>query len=405
MASNVQRLAAAAALVVATVVVLGGGAAHAASGPKFVGGQEVAPYVGSFAGGLSYNGTKTLAVWTQPRKPGALVRGRLLAPDTTSQGDAFSISSSAFSHPLGPKVAWNGSSWLVVWWLDDGSSGYGPVVGQRVSGDGQRVGDTFTIASGAEADPAVAAGANGDFYVTWTDHVTVQGITYGDIYGRRVTSAGTPVGSAGTRLSIDPASASTNDEGSHVAWNGSSYLVVWDASGFGTGMGRYARTAASQRAANGSLLHSGLLSPVGIGVNFPVVASDGHDFLVASADHSETGTDIFGIRVTNAFAKTRFPIHQGTGFRGDVAIGFNGVYLVAWADALGSNRLSAARVKSDDTVLDDHAVPLDDADEHHVGPVLAPGGAKASTFSLIYTDEPSASPTGVGAIGVQWSPK
>ncbi|MBV9951926.1 MAG: hypothetical protein JO291_08240 [Acidimicrobiia bacterium] len=400
-----RRCAAATCVVVASVVVVSGGAAHAASGPTNVGGQSVAPSTGTTSGDLSFNGSKTLAVWTAVKGRGHLVRGRLLAPDTTSEEDSFSISALGVE-VRDPRAAWNGSSWLVVW-QTNGGQGYGEILGQRVSAAGELIGDRLTIREGLSEGPAVAARPNGGFFVTWTYHEKSPDDDPGpvDVYGRRVSAAGQVLDDAyGLRISTDTDDHLTDDYSGHVAWNGSSYLVVWEATQPGFVMDPTSQVMASQRAANGSLLHAGVLTSVGHTRN-PAVASDGHDFLVAFTERGASEVDIIGVKVTSSFAKTRFPIAKAAGNRYGTTIAFNGVYLVTWVDQSDDDHVWGARVKSDDTLVDHTAVALTPGpDDGTREPAVAPGGSHSSQFAVLYTSSTDGT-LGLQALGVQWAPK
>jgi len=390
----IRRLAATSVLVAATVVVLGGGAAHAASGPTTTGHQHIAPYTYSYAGDVSSNGSKTLAVWVQTKGSLLEIRGRLLATDVASEGPAFTIDG---GRGLEPHAAWNGSAWLVVWHLVDGN-GFGPVVGQFVSGSGGLIGDRFTIGTGTDQYPSVAAGADGELFVTWTRNGAAGYALREDVYGARVAADGSLLDASPRRLSIDRKGFATSDLKSDVAWNGSSYLIVWMAER----TAGHATLVASQRAADGSLLHAGALSATPTGSNFPAVASDGHDFLVVSCDLTPSETDVYGVRVTAAFATTRFLIadHQGN----ETAIAFNGSYLVTWTGA--GDHLWGTRVETDLTVADPDGVQLtsgSDGWDHYDS--VAPGGPKPGTFALLYSVERSDYVTGTEAVGLRWAPK
>jgi hypothetical protein len=76
-------------------------------------------------------------------------------------------------------------------------------------------------ATAADQDPAVAWNGT-EYLVVWSDQRTPS--RGADIYGRRVSAAGSPKGS--DRL-ICGAGAKSNDWAPAVAWNGTEYLVVW----------------------------------------------------------------------------------------------------------------------------------------------------------------------------------
>jgi hypothetical protein len=391
-------------VLVGAVVTTLGGRAEAATGPTFVGGQQVAPYDGNFQPSLSYNGTKTLVVWSKVVGSQLDVWGRIMAPDSTTIGDPFPIATGVGKEGS-PDVAWNGSSWLVVWFIA-GSQGLGPVKGRRVSPAGALLGSEIAIAAGGvgQARPAVAAGANSQFFVAWTDRRVVQQPTpheSQDIYGRRISASGGVLDGSGVRLSHDSASQPTGDDESDVAWNGSTYLVVWHGSGVMS-----SRIDSTQRRADGSTLHSGFLTSSFAAE--PSVASDGHDFLVVfSIDDGANPADIGGVRVrSDDFTKSSFTISNAANGQGSPAVAFNGVYLVAWVDRRnGDLDIWGARVNSDNTVVDPNGFLITEYYPQNDSPAITQGGTKASTFGFGWSPTPDGLASGVVAYGIQFAPK
>jgi hypothetical protein len=126
-------------------------------------------------------------------------------------------------------LAWNGTSdeFLVVWDDTRGQSENSDIYGRRVSGTGAPVGEDFVI-SGPGADwydhqPAVAWNGS-EYLVVWSD-ARDYNTRKTDIYARRVSAAGVPQGADFRICGAEAVWADLNPE---VAWNGSRYLVVWE---------------------------------------------------------------------------------------------------------------------------------------------------------------------------------
>ena len=120
----------------------------------------------------------------------------------TLEGLTFRVSGElATGRDIDPDTAYNPATgeYLVVWSDQRNLASSGrDIFGQLVAGDGSKVGSNFRI-SGAgatydESTPAVSYNSDSDeFLVVWVDK---RNHFYGyDVYGRRVSAAGSPVGS------------------------------------------------------------------------------------------------------------------------------------------------------------------------------------------------------------------
>ena len=129
----------------------------------------------------------------------------------------FAIST-ADRDQLAPAVAWNGSSYLVVW--EDVRNGGKDIFGALFGGSGVPFGDGTAIStvSGDQVAPTVAAHGS-DFVVAWQD--TRNGGN--DIYGNRVPGAGGIVDAPGVPISTEPG----DQLSPNVASNGTTALIAW----------------------------------------------------------------------------------------------------------------------------------------------------------------------------------
>ncbi|RJP41204.1 MAG: hypothetical protein C4547_01725, partial [Phycisphaerales bacterium] len=110
-------------------------------------------------------------------------------------GENFDLSSAATPQRLHPWPAFDGvhDQYMVVW-LDSRNPGNNDIFGQRVSGDGQLLGDNFPVIEfpDSQSNPCIAFNAQeAEFLVSWR---TQHGGAFNQGYGRRVDAAGAPIG-------------------------------------------------------------------------------------------------------------------------------------------------------------------------------------------------------------------
>lgn len=168
--------------------------------------------------------TTYLVVWAQARE-GDLTRdiyaARIGASGEILDANAILISGAINTQDM-PRVAWNGTSFLVVW-MDNRSGTLYDVYGARVSPSGQVLDPMGFVISNAiynQYYPDVAA-AGSQFLVTWTDGRA--GDTF-DIYAARVTDGGRVLDSNGILIS----DAAGDQQHPSVASRGNEYLIAWD---------------------------------------------------------------------------------------------------------------------------------------------------------------------------------
>jgi hypothetical protein len=200
-------------------------------GPNLrISGPDASGYpAGEKAVAVAYNsvGGEYLVVWPDMRSS-RTVYGRRVSASGSPVGDDFLIGNLAFN----PAVAYDSitNQFLVVW-ADNWTTSRYDIYGQRVSAAGALVGGTFRV-SGAAAtrgvgQPAVAFDSTtGEFLVVWRD-----GRNWGDrgqdIYGQQVSAAGNPVGS---NFRISGTAAIADDSEPTVAYGSTAdeFLVAWE---------------------------------------------------------------------------------------------------------------------------------------------------------------------------------
>jgi hypothetical protein len=171
---------------------------------------------------IAFDGTDFLVVWEDER--------------LNSERDIFGARMSQQGEILDPigipicvapslqtdvKVAWGGQNYLAVW-IDYRNENY-DIYGARIDPQGNVLdpnGFPISTGSGWEAYPDVAwDGTN--FFVVWSDD---RDFTSYDIYGSRVTSSGEVLDPRGILISSEPVMELVPA----IAFNGSTYLVVWE---------------------------------------------------------------------------------------------------------------------------------------------------------------------------------
>lgn len=164
------------------------------------------------------------------------LQGILVKPDGTVSAP-FSIATDLSTH-LNPSVAFDGTNFLVVWEQRPSSGAtVGNIYGVLISDTGSLVDVPFPISTAANGQYSPRVAFDGTNYlVVWLDlrnQVVPIGVPYPDIYGMRVTTAGTlldgnagtggfPISSGGTQQRYSPS----------VAFTGAEYLAAWSYLGY-----------------------------------------------------------------------------------------------------------------------------------------------------------------------------
>ena len=293
-----------------------------------------------YAPAVAFDGTTYLVVWEEQRPAASrdIYAARVSEAGVVLDAVGIPISKAA-GNQRAPAVAFDGSSFLVVW-QDDRSPSTGPdVYGARVSTAGLLLdpgGIPISAAPGVQLEAAITGTGSGSL-VVWT-----EGGAASDIRGARVSSAGTvldPGGltvSAGTGAQLDSA----------TAFGGAGSLVVWEDHRSGSGADLYAARVSSAGA---------VLDPAGIAVaagagdeRNGAVAVDGAAFLAAW----DVTSDVQARRVSAAGAllgSGPSAVAAAPGSQTRPAVAFDGVnFLAAWQD---ERDLDGVRVSSDGGVL------------------------------------------------------
>ncbi len=252
-------------------------------------------------------------------------------------GTEFRANSYTTSDQHQPAVAAAADGAFVVAWTSYGQDrSLDGVFGRRYDSAGQAVGTEFQINSytfDREAQPAVAAGADGAFVVAWQSK-SQDGGNHG-VFGRRYDSAGQSVG---TEFQVNSYTTSYQDYPAVAAASDGAFVVAWqsrfqDGSNYGVFGQRY--DSAGQAVGTEFQVNCFTINDQ----RFPAVAaaSDGA-FVVAWQSRFQDGSDygVFGRRYDSAgqAVGTEFQINNYTPNRQRfpaVAAAADGAFVVTWA--------------------------------------------------------------------------
>ena len=327
-------------------------------------------------------GDKSFLVWTDSRTPatGGDVYAALLTPgEAVASGGGFPVCLGLRADEP-PVVASLGSEFLVVWpdRRDADTNGL-DLIGTRISATGTLLdpaGIAICTAPGDQTSPAITAGS-GQYFLTWADGRATQT----DIYGTRITAAGTVLDPDGIAI----CSATGDQRQPDVAACGSNYFVTW----FDLRNSSAADLYLGRVRADGAVL-DGSGRALGTTLNDgPQIASDGDDVLAVWVRSSgrdlvarrfDASAQPIGADLTLAPASPNAPASPA------VAGGPSG-YLVAWRDqrnyAASQNDIFAARVERGGALLDPVGFPVSTATNHQIDPRVA---ANAGNYLVAWTD-------------------
>ena len=301
--------------------------------------------------------------WTRCQGPGTGGEGpgpesQSLAPNPQPliPSSAFLLDTTSTLVPapgshLSAAVGFDGTNYLVVWENQLGGS-YSNICGARVTPQGTVLDPSGILISDAAFDrgsPALCYdGAN--FLVVWQDYR--KGWAY-YIYGARVTPGGQVLDPIGFAISKGPNDA----RNAALSFDGTNFLVTWE--DYNNDVNNPDIYGARVTPA-GTVLDTAnfAICTAAHGQYNPVVSSDGTNLLVAWADRRDTThVRIYGARVTPAGAVldvNGFAISYDGGSQSCPDLGFDGAnYLVAWRyydDSL--HGIHGSRVTPGGTVLD-----------------------------------------------------
>ena len=180
---------------------------------------STAPYWKSHPS-IAFDGTNYLVVWQDYRSGSDwnIYGSRINQSGTVLDPSGIAISTAA-NWQRYPSVAFDGSNYLVVW-MDERNNRV-DIYGARVTRTGTVL-DPSGIAistAGYEWYPSIAFGDT-NYFVVWNRW---RNLSF-DIYGARMTRAGTILDTSGLAIST----ALNNQNNPSIAFDGINYLVVWE---------------------------------------------------------------------------------------------------------------------------------------------------------------------------------
>lgn len=235
----------------------------------------------------------------------------------------------ADKHQFNPAVAFDGTNYLVVWQTEISGS-LTDIRGARVSQAGvvlDAAGLDISTDPAAQYFPAVAAGGPGHL-VVWEDRRNGIG---GEIFGARVSKGGALLDAAG----IPIGTGKSGNEAPAVAHDGTDYFVVWQRYDSVNAWDIYgARVSAAGTVLDASGI--GLCTAWGDQVTPSVAFGGSSHFVVWRGYDNATLQDIHGARISQAgFVLDSPPVVVGAAQNNQnyprLAHGGNG-YLAVWAD-------------------------------------------------------------------------
>ncbi|MCX6842706.1 MAG: T9SS type A sorting domain-containing protein [candidate division WOR-3 bacterium] len=276
---------------------------------------------------VAFDGTNYLVVW---RNDWSGMYYGIVATRLGPDGRVLDLGGITLGDGESPAVAFGGDNYLVVWSLDSA------IRCARVSTAGVVLDTPFTVTNVPGAAPAVAFdGVN--YLVAWGGH---------DLYAARVTPGGVVLDPTGILVSGAPGV----QESPAIACDGANCLITWQ----DMRPGGYLDICGARVTPSG-----GVLDPGGIAIStatysqwYPVVAFDGTNYLVAWQDYRTTDFDLYASRVTPAgtvLDPAGLPIATSAIYQRYPSLTFgNSSYFLTWErwDSAGCSGVWGARIET-----------------------------------------------------------
>ncbi|UCF81036.1 MAG: hypothetical protein JSV08_01020, partial [Acidobacteriota bacterium] len=347
---------------------------------------------------IASDGTDYFVAWQDYRNGLSDIYGARMTSGGSVLDPAGIAVSTAGDNQERPSATSNGTDYFVAWhdWRNSAITGY-DIYGARVrASDGLLLDgppDTGGIAVSTAADDQYypSAASNGtDYFVAWQDYRS--GADY-DIYGTRVTSTGTVLDPTPTDIAVS--TAADNQRYPSVASNGTDYFIAWTDYRSGTEYDVYGARVTSA----GTVLDStGIaVSTAAFDQYNPSAASNGTGYFVAWADYrSGVDSDIYGGRVTSAGAvldAEGILISKETSVQGNPAVASNGTdYFVVWVGdpVINDYNIYGSRVSSSGTVLDPSGIAICTNTNYQDTPSVASNG---TDYLAVWKDDRNSATT------------
>jgi hypothetical protein len=294
---------------------------------------------------VAFDGTNYFVVWTDERDYSTsytdIYGTRINQSGTVLDSAGIAISTFDYDQQS-PIIAFDNTNYLVVWEDRRNGNSNSDIYGTRVTQSGTVLEPTGFVISNVNDDqevPAIAFGGT-NYLVVWEDERNA----YRDIYGARISPAGTVLEPAGIAIS----NASSYQESTSVAFDGTNFLVVWQD-----------RRGPTRDIYAARVNQSGLLlDTAGIPIcnilenqNRPDVAFDGANYFILWQDYRNgTSWDIYGAKLNPAGTVIdTFTISTQNGNQLGPAVthGPNNRLLIVysgWTDSIGNLPANSMRI-------------------------------------------------------------
>ncbi|MEO0080991.1 MAG: hypothetical protein ABIL25_01705 [candidate division WOR-3 bacterium] len=331
---------------------------------------------------VAFDGTNYLVVWADSRWDDHIYATRFSPEGRTLDPGGIQVSNGAESE-VQPDVAFDGTNYLVVFTC--ANNGFYDIYAARVTPQGTVLdpdGIPVSTRQRNQSDPAVAFDGT-NYLVVWQDDSSGQ-YAY-DVYAARVTPQGTVLDPGGITVSAGP----EREVRPRVTRLGTGFLVVWLDKRNGNDDIYAARVSSA----------GVVLDPAGIAIttaarsqDVPNAAWDGSNALVVWQDNRTDSVDIYGSRVTaqgTVLDPAGIKISSGPGWQFEPTAAFDGTnYLVAWSQWTGRPQddfdIWAGRVTPQGTVLDPAGFVVSDAHNEQWYENIAYGN---SSLLVVWQDE------------------
>lgn len=321
------------------------------------------------------DGTNNLVVWSDCRDVYADIYGARVAPSGVIMDTGGFIISNATYGQDQPSLTFDGSNFLVVW-LDNRSWGDYNIYGARVTPSGVLLdthGIPISTAPDDQYNPCVAFDGN-DYLAVWHDGRNCSWAC--DIYGSRVTTAGTVLDPQGIAVSVAP----DHQYYASIAFDGTNYLVVWQDERYSGGN---TEIFGARINPEGSVLDS---NGIHISIPYwgncrPTIAFGDSNYLVAWYYYQANwSTDIYGTRVSpsgSILDSLNLLIASAANAQYNPSIAFDGTnYFAIWEGTWKDScfDIYGARISPLGIVLDQSSVPVCTAANEQEAPSVIFGG-------------------------------
>ena len=249
-----------------------------------------------------------------------------------------------------PLMAFDGTNYLVVW-CDSRNGEVLQLYGTRLSPSGVVLDPASIPISTSNYDhcPAAVVFDGSNFFVVWQE---IQNGIF-KIFGARIAPSGTILDNTPIAIGSNPGEPG----GVSMAFDGTSYLVVWDS---------YGDIYAKRISPSGIVLDS-IKRTIATGANnqrFPSVCFDGTNYLVVWQEFRGSYSDLYGTRVSpsaDVLDPEAIPISTAEYDQWITSIAFDGTnYFVVWQDERSgsSGDIYGTRVSPSGNVLDSVGVAI-----------------------------------------------